>query len=363
MVLLRSTDPIEISPQRPRTLTAPGSEKGTASSDQSHSPDTEDVVETLNLLAAAATTHPALGASAAGLSMEIPEPKINSHGRFPCPFANVYGCKTTLVDERGAMRHAKTHLKTRTGVAQATTIHSTDFVCAVCQKKLSQRDKLAAHIKLHTPSEIESASKKNHETRRGQDEAEENHDTHMQDVETGLDEQQEGGSTEYATPNEEDILPEVSTGAADLVDFEMMEAEPINDARGDISDSGSTGPTSVFDKEETIVKETPMPTGGLKRKRAREATTEANPRSPERARKRNKASMISPPTSLPPKDLTKHVTPKVSSVTAAARSRQNTEKIVPQLRTKRGSLDGWAQKFTAGSNLKHPHLNPTPTSP
>ncbi|KAJ9611231.1 hypothetical protein H2200_004414 [Cladophialophora chaetospira] len=401
------------------------------------SPEPDAPVEALGNLASIAEPQPPVAVLDPQSSTKVPEPRVNDQGRFLCPFADIYRCTTTLAHRKGAMRHAKGHLKNsalatepaianttspqettaapeqafagtsgmpaskinsdgrfpcpfaeaegclktfsdRKGAVQHAKIHTNENVCFVCNKKLSRQDKLLKHMKQHSGTEIAIATNAN-----AQETLEQIEDASEPDMkpdepaaETNNEdavEPEDGDSTEFATPQgtsplqdekQQGSVEKVLRGAQDVVDSEMVDAKAEEEASENAFEAQSTTPPSVFDEEETIVKETPMLTGKLKkRKRAEDDDAQPSQPEPKRTGKRRKASPSSPPTSVPSNDVARPETPKASSLTAAARRGQLTDKIIPRLQSRQGSMDGWAQKFTAGSGLKHPSFNPTPPRP
>ena len=319
-------------------------------------------------------------------------PKTTVDGRFACPYADLHNCEVTFATERSADRHA--------------AVHTTQFVCVVCKKQMGRKDTLKKHMERHSAQEIEVAEAvANGIIGADQEQVEEHRLADVApvqaEVESDVQETQEEETTGFATPQEtsqdgedaeQDGIDRILQGAQDLLVSEINEPEPVEDVekdesedasedgRGDASeddgenaadDAGenaserqSTSPPSVFDEDEdVIVKETPIAVAGSKCKRRAAGSIDALQQSPERNAKRRKSSPNSPPTSVPSNDLTKLDTPKVSTVTGALRSKQITDKITPRLQQRQSSMDGWAQKYTPGSNLKHPALNPTPPRP
>ncbi|EHY58500.1 hypothetical protein HRR83_007126 [Exophiala dermatitidis] len=254
--------------------------------------------------------------------------KVPEDGRFRCPLAEEYGCEMTFARQKAATRHSG--------------IHTSSFACSVCNKQLSRRDTLNKHMGKHTALEIASAEA-GEKAGKGQ-ETEVNGGTKDRNVKqptplsTQSDVVEEGSSAEFETPPQE-------TSQAQQAD------EP--------SERQSSSPSSVFDQVgEEIVKETPMPKGGLKRKRGTQNSLDTPTSNGANPSKRRKGLSHSPPTSVQSKDL--DMTDLADSEGAdGLRRRQDTEKIVPTLqKTRQGSIDGWAQKYTAGSKLRHPVFNP-----
>ena len=288
---------------------------------------------------------------------QTPIPKVNSEGRFLCPFVDAEGCDKTFKKKETAVRHAN--------------VHTNQFVCSVCKKPMSRQDSLIKHMNIHSDSELAAATNVDGEA--NPEQVEEKQDV-LDMLEEAVESEKldEESSTEFVTPQSiplqqdeqqktspEEFLEE----AMEVVDTEMVEAEPVEDASADTSERQSSTPPSVFNEADTIVKETPMPAAKVKRKRAAEDPVEETRSSPERKRARRRASPGSPPTSIPSNDAATRGTPKSSNFAAAARRGQASDKIIPRLQTRQGSMDGWAQKFTPGSKLKHPTLNPTPPRP
>ncbi|KIW28096.1 uncharacterized protein PV07_07781 [Cladophialophora immunda] len=289
---------------------------------------------------------------------QVPPLRVNDEGRVLCPLAEVHNCKLTFGSGKAATRHAN--------------VHTTSFQCGVCGKQMSRKDTLAKHMKLHSALQIASAeafSKPNEDPLAKMPESSESaqrnvsNEVHTQ-VEDG--EPPEEDSIEFTTHPEKlgskdhghnldlDPQPEGNDG----LEVEMNEAPPDADVAEVVSDQQSSSPSSVFDEaEDIIVKETPMRKGNLKRKRDAGDGPQPKRPSPERTRKRRKGTPNSPPTSVPPNETTKPDSLK-SGVADALQSRQVTDKIVPRLQKRQGSMNGWAQKYTPGSGLRHPTLNP-----
>ncbi|KAL2426224.1 hypothetical protein ABEF95_000631 [Exophiala dermatitidis] len=262
-----------------------------------------------------------------------PVSKVPEEGRFRCPFAAEYGCEMTFARQKAATRHSG--------------IHTSSFACSVCNKQLSRRDTLNKHMRKHTALEIASAEA-GEKAGKGQ-QAEENGGVKDKNVRqptpasTQSDVVEEESSAEFTTPPQE-------TSQAQQAD------EP--------SERQSSSPSSVFDQVgEEIVKETPMPKGGLKRKRDAQNSLDTPKLNGVNPSKRRKGMSHSPPTSVQSKDL--DMTDLADSEGAdGRRGRQDTEKIVPTLqKTRQGSIDGWAQKYTVGSKLRHPVFNPQSPPP
>ncbi|KIW75180.1 hypothetical protein Z517_11952 [Fonsecaea pedrosoi CBS 271.37] len=292
-------------------------------------------------------------------TMRVTQLEMNGEGRFLCPSAEVHNCRLTFGSAKAATRHAN--------------IHTTSFRCVVCGKQMSRKDTLARHMKQHSAFQIasaEAASNPNEDSEAEMPELPQAmqpntlHDVHDR-IEDG--EPPEEDSIVFATPQERpeaknlghNLDVELQPEEHDKLEVEMAEAAPDADVVEVVSDQRSSSPSSVFDEaEDFIVKETPMPKGILKRKR--DAGDGAQPQrpSPERTRKRRKGSPNSPPTSVPPNDTTKPDSVKKPEDTDALQNRQITDKIVPRLQKRQGSMDGWAQKYTPGSGLRHPTLNP-----
>ncbi|OAP65314.1 hypothetical protein AYL99_01286 [Fonsecaea erecta] len=290
-------------------------------------------------------------------AIEVPQLKMNDKARFPCPLATVHNCESTFSSRKAATRHAK--------------VHTTSFRCVVCGKQMSRKDSLDNHMKLHSAKEIASAeafSTPNDDPQVEIPEQQESappkvsNDAHIQ-VEDG--EPPEEDPIEFTTPREQpepwdhdhNLEAEMQPDGQDELEIEMNEATPDADTADDVSDKQSTSPSSVFDeKEDIIVKDTPMPKGNLKRKR--NSGDDPQRPSPERIRKRRKGSPDSPPPSVPPNELGDLISSKKSGAADVLQSRQITDKIVPRLQKRQGRVDGWAQKYTPGSNLRHPTLNP-----
>lgn len=298
---------------------------------------------------------------AADTNAIIPEPTATREGRFRCPFKEEYGCKATFAKRKAATRHG--------------AIHTSSFACTVCDKKLSRRDTLDAHMRKHTAIEIASAEAglKNAEKdtpveQNGQDMDE--HDDNDGDVREAtpvlsqIDEINEESSTEFTTPQEASQAERVaqqdeSRRASESTAEDEFNARAVQDgntAQEPSERHSSPKPGVLAEVDEAIVKETPMPKPGLKRKRKAEDASHTQQQRAETSRKRAKRSSDSPTMSTPSNDLERSV-----SMDDADRphSRQNTEKIVPKLQQSRqGSIDGWAQKYTPGSKLRHPVFNP-----
>ncbi|OCT47872.1 hypothetical protein CLCR_03253 [Cladophialophora carrionii] len=293
---------------------------------------------------------------------EIPPPKVTSEGRYMCPWVNVYGCDMTFAQRKGAMRHANLHTK--------------QFTCFVCNKAMARQDTLLKHMKQHNGMEIVTATHADAETTQKGDTPGQQSNELPEEVGAEAEEPQQDVSDdvsgEFATPEvasrpDEDTkrssFESVPRGVQDVGDTVIQGTEINGDAAREVSNRPSTEPSSIFDEEDTIAKQTPIAAGELKRKRSVEGSEGVSRQSLERNRKRKKASWGTPPTSIPSVEPVRPETPKSSAVEAAARSRQITDKIVPRLQTRQGSMDDWAQKFTPGSNLRHPTLNPTPPRP
>ncbi|EXJ89925.1 hypothetical protein A1O3_02992 [Capronia epimyces CBS 606.96] len=284
------------------------------------------------------------------------EPRVTEEGRFCCPFAEDYGCKNTFSKRSAALRHGG--------------IHTSRFVCSVCDKQLSRRSTLDAHLRKHTALEIAFAEAGNKDAaRNAQDEKDEQDDDdniiEATPNRSQIDEQDEDGSADFTPPQE----GSQARSAAQQNGLEKHSSLPAEDAAitEETHDSGilpqtlsehhSPPPPSVFDQvSETIIKETPMPRAGLTRKRDASTAFEAPRQSAERSRKRAKRPSNSPPTSVQSRDLEGSDS---TEDTPGLLSLQDTEKIVPRLqRDRQSSIDGWAQKYTPGSNLRHPVFNP-----
>ncbi|KIW69279.1 hypothetical protein PV04_05161 [Phialophora macrospora] len=314
------------------------------------------------------TQPPSTPSTAAPQNAETPAIMVNNEGRYVCPWVDVHGCDLTFAHRRGAVRHARLHAK--------------EFTCSVCKKVMTLQASLLKHMKEHTGQEIAAATNAGGET------AEKQHTPGQQPHELSevvggeAEEPQQDVSTdiskEFATPqvtprSDKEVqwisvksMPRGAKGVVDAV-LQDTEVDPVlHDTKftdnivHEVSNRQSSAASSVFDEEEIGVKETPVLTGKLKRKRSVEDTLEVTQMSPARRRKRKKASGSTPPTSIPSTEVANLETPKSSAIKAAARSRQLTDKIIPRLQTRQSSMDGWAQKFTPGSSLKHPTLNPTP---
>lgn len=73
------------------------------------------------------------------------QPQKLSSNRHPCPLRAEHNCTRTFADLESAQRHAR--------------VHSQSLTCHICQKTLSRKDKLKAHLKnVHTPEERAAAS-------------------------------------------------------------------------------------------------------------------------------------------------------------------------------------------------------------
>ncbi|KAK5075137.1 hypothetical protein LTR64_001342 [Lithohypha guttulata] len=73
------------------------------------------------------------------------QPQKLSSNRHPCPLRAEHNCTRTFADLENAQRHAR--------------VHSQSLTCHICQKTLSRKDKLKAHLKnVHTPEERAAAS-------------------------------------------------------------------------------------------------------------------------------------------------------------------------------------------------------------
>jgi hypothetical protein len=325
----------------------------------------------MNTQTEAATHTPSTPSTAAPQNAETPAIKVNSEGRYLCPWADVDGCDATFAQRRGAIRHG--------------TLHTKEFTCFVCKKVMTSRASLLKHKKEHPGQEIAAATNAGGETTEKQHTPEQQPHELPQEVDSEAEELQQHVSTdaskEFATPQ---VTPPSDKGVhwssvksmprgvenvvdAVLQDIEvdavMQDTEVIENAPDEVSNRQSSAPPSVIDEEEIGVKETPVLTTKLKRKRSAADSVEVTQTSPARSRKRKKASGGTPPTSIPSTELARSETPQSSGIKAAARSRQMTEKIIPRLQTRQSSMDGWAQKFTPGTSLKHPTLNPTPPRP
>ncbi|KIX00897.1 uncharacterized protein Z518_09962 [Rhinocladiella mackenziei CBS 650.93] len=282
----------------------------------------------------------------------ISEPKRNSTGRFLCPFAETYKCQETFSKSKVAVRHGG--------------IHTSDFTCSVCNKKLSRKDTLEKHINKHTVLEIaaaeadsqaipqlESQQPENVQTEvaaPSQNQDKEHEDESSSALRTLQDTSQGKGPVQQPKP---DSQLEVQEGDNDHID----EAVQVGNAPEVHSEQQSSSP-SVFDEiEETIVKETPMPKENVKRKRGIEQTAGQNA---PKARKRRKGSPNSPPTSVQSREeAMRSDSAEVPTTKERPRARQITDKIIPKLqKSRQGNIDGWAQKYTPGSALRHPAFNP-----
>ncbi|EXJ60061.1 hypothetical protein A1O7_04210 [Cladophialophora yegresii CBS 114405] len=293
---------------------------------------------------------------------EVPPPKVTSEGRYTCPWVDVYECDLTFAQRKGAMRHAN--------------IHTKRFTCAVCNKAMSRQDSLLTHMKQHSALEIAAATNADGEMTQKEDTLGQQSNELPEEVDDEAEEPQQDVSDdvsgEFATPevtprSDEDAqrssVESLPQDVQEVGDTVMQDAEIIGDAANEVSDRQSTEPSSIFEEEETRAKQTPITMGKLKRKRIVEDAQGVSRQSPKRAKRRKKTSWSTPPTSIPSIEPARPETPKGSAVETAARSRQITDKIVPRLQNRQGSMDDWAQKFTPGSNLKHPTLNPTPPRP
>jgi hypothetical protein len=279
-------------------------------------------------------------------TLKTPAPEVNGEGRFLCPFADVEDCQKTFLNKSGALKHAKSH--------------TSNFVCAVCNKKVGRKDTLDRHMQQHSATEIASAAGPVVDEDAEQLEDEDVYKTPEEapgevDLDAGTEDpnvrepslRRSPSSQEDCEASDDDEPPETH-GANNS---ERLAAKSGEDQVEDESRQGSSAPPSVFDEQENATKDRPMAIENKKRKRGSNAL--------EASRKRTKGSPITPPTSVRPR----LETPTESGVSASTRRRQLTEKIVPQLQPRQASMDGWAQKFTPGSNLKHPAFNPSPPRP
>jgi hypothetical protein len=264
-------------------------------------------------------------------------------------------------------------------------LHAKEFTCFVCKRVMTSRASLLKHMKEHPGQKIAATTNDGGETTEKQHTPEQQPHELPQEIESEAEEPQQhvltDASKEFATPqvtprSDKEVhwssVKSMPRGVEDVVDAVLQEievdavmqdTEVIENAPHEASNRQSTAPPSVFDEEEIGVKETPVLTTRLKRKRSAADSVEVTQTSPARSKKRKKTSGGTPPTSIPSTELARSETPQSSAIKAATRSRQMTEKIIPRLQTRQSSMDGWAQKFTPGSTLKHPTLNPTPPRP
>ncbi|KIY03040.1 uncharacterized protein Z520_01506 [Fonsecaea multimorphosa CBS 102226] len=346
------------------------SQRGTAAASHTrfHSSEDDDPIikqaETIHAkptpeVAVASGTNATNGETSGVPAAEMPQLKSNDKGRFLCPWADVHNCKLTFGSGKAARRHAN--------------VHTMSFRCVVCGKQMSRKDTLANHMKLHSALQIASAEASSKLNEDPEVEMPEQPQSTQPNVSNDAQTQVEDGeppeedSMEFTTPQEKpeskdhghslDVEPR--SDGLEGPEIEMHEATRDADVAEDLSDPKSTSPSSVFDETENIiVKETPMPRANLKRKRDAGDGPQPQRSSPERTRKRRKGSPNSPPTSVPPNETSKPDSLKKPGVTDVLQSRQITDKIVPRLQKRQGSMDGWAQKYTPGSGLRHPTLNP-----
>ncbi|KAG9790950.1 hypothetical protein KCU88_g1122, partial [Aureobasidium melanogenum] len=254
--------------------------------------------------------------------------KVPEDGRFRCPLAEEYGCEMTFARQKAATRHSG--------------IHTSSFACSVCNKQLSRRDTLNKHMGKHTALEIASAEA-GEKAGKGQE----------TEVNGGTKDKNVKQPTPLSTQS--DVVEGESSAEFETPPQETSQAQQVDGP----SEPQSSSPSSVFDQVgKEIVKETPMAKGGLKRKRGTQNSLDTPTLNGVNPSKRRKGLSHSPPTSVQSKDL--DMTDLADSEGAdGLRGRQDTEKIVPTLqKTRQGSIDGWAQKYTAGSKLRHPVFNP-----
>lgn len=352
---------------------------------RSVSAEPELAVDPSNPRPSIAATHQGDEKKSAPANTKIHEPRTNDQGRFLCPLTDEHDCKKTFADKKSAMRHVNTHTR--------------NFVCVVCTKQMSRLDTLNKHMKLHQNSQSVSYPRNDATSAESVEEIPHPKET-TEAVEAAAeaDELQEDGLAEYVTPPENSHFPQrekmidAVSEPQDIADTEMTDPDVegghaadgpgtqsttppnVNDdeiqaphavegAAEDDSEQQSSAPPSVFDEDKIMIEETPLPGEQLKRKRGALDPLEATPSSPERKKKRKKGLPSSPPTSVPSRETNRLGTPEASALITATQRRQNTDKIVPRLQTRQGSIDSWAQKFTPGSNLKHPTLNPSPRHP
>lgn len=332
--------------------------------------------------------------SATNGTVLIPEPKLNSAGRFQCPFADTDDCAVTFSKKRNAVKHGG--------------IHTANFECPVCNKRLARKGTLMNHMKLHTalglatskidskstaqPKENQPAEKqplypapahvddqnswvqvsadsaKSEETAEPRDPAQQVE--HEVESSVGAGYQSDAHrKIQSAEPEEVHSDVDVEVGS-DLQDDDdsIPQDEDRDDMNGDgqtegamesLSERPFSSSPSIFDEIEKIkVMGTPMP-GKLKRKRGTGDIPKTQQHSAEKFSKRRKMSPNSPPTSVQSRvDVTRSPSPQVPTVTRGSGLKQVTDKIIPKLQKRQGSINGWAQKYTPGSSLRHPAFNP-----
>lgn len=284
--------------------------------------------------------------SVADKSTPVPAPKINSEGRFPCPFAEAYGCGKTFTKGRAAIRHAD--------------VHTSKFVCSVCHKQLSRRDTFERHMTKHTTLEIASAEAVARAAPMPEQRADEPADgaAPVEDLSERTDNR---SHQQFTTPPERlQVGSHAEQEAQARPELPQEDEDPekdseIDDAPDALSARHSPSLPSVMDKTNGPIENvTGAPRRGLKRKDTAEGTE-----STELPPKRRKKYPNSPPSSVHSRGETSDSA--LAGVTNGIRDRQATERIVPSLQNNRQStIDGWAQKSTPSSQLKKPSSNSNP---
>jgi hypothetical protein len=264
-----------------------------------------------------------------------PPSLINGDGHWSCPFADAYSCTKSFSSQRAARRHAGSHLIT--------------YTCSVCKKSLTRPDTLKRHMERHTALEI-SVAEAGKEAETLQVAADDDNDS-----EGEQDEMKDDSPVAYTTPMETSQFEPAEEEYQIDVDEEQARADEdpeANPARQLVPERPSTPPDLEDAPFDILIKETPTARQGQKRKREIQKSGSIENAS-SGPRKRLKEIDVSSSTLVP------------SSTDPATniQAQQVTEKIVPQLQPRRqSSIEGWAQAYKPGSNLRHPTLNPTPSS-
>lgn len=264
-----------------------------------------------------------------------PPSPVNDNGHWLCPFAEAYSCTKSFSSKQAARRHAGSHV--------------VNYTCFVCKRNLTRPDTLKRHMERHTALEISVAEAgKEAET------------LHVEaDDENDSDGEQNGmkndTTIEYTTPMEASQFEAADEEDQVIVDEDQAgndEDPEVNPAPPLIPEQPSTPPDLEDSPADILIRETPIARQGQKRKREVPISGSIENAS-SGPRKRIKEIDVSSSTLVP------------SSTDSATniQAQQVTEKIVPQLQPRRqSSIEGWAQAYKPGSNLRHPTLNPAPSS-
>ncbi|KAK4946559.1 hypothetical protein LTR10_014411 [Elasticomyces elasticus] len=307
----------------------------------------------------------------------VPDPKRNDEDRYLCPFSDTHDCRETFAKRKSAVRHA--------------SIHTQNYACIVCDKKLSRADTLQRHLAKHTAVELALA------------EARVSHGHEADEVEASapLDNEtaegpQGGDSPGYSTPQEtsqaapiaadegarhdSDGPPDADveehdigvtntrkvngsdqdapSGATNVPENNIFKGEQERSKAADssaVSETQSPSPSSVFEEpEENSAATETVRANGLKRKRASLEAAQTPVPTTQKPTKRRKRIQNSPPTSGQ-SEVIRSESPAFETTTKKALSGQITEKIIPTLRKGRqGTIDGWARSNSVTSQSPAP---------